>query len=246
MKCFIFLPFFCLLSLTGCYTGIRLQDTGNIPPLTRTQDPTAYPDYQPVHMPMPAVTENTYQPNSLWRTGARSFFQDQRASKVGDIVTILIELDEKVETKNETSGNRESKSSLMTPHVFGYEGKLKNIFPQGVDPSNLLDTSSKPEFSATSKISRKDKVKFKIAAIVTQMLPSGKLVIMGRQELRVNFEVRDLLITGIIQPQDISASNEITSDKVAEARFSYGGRGELSDLQKRPYGHTLMSNLMPF
>jgi flagellar L-ring protein FlgH len=81
---------------------------------------------------------------------------------------------------------------------------------------------------------------------VTQVLPNGNLVVQGRQELRVNFEVRELQITGVIRQQDISSTNTVSYTKLAEARISYGGRGQLTDVQQPRYGQQLLDIIAPF
>lgn len=232
----------CLLTLNGCYNWTRFIETGANPPMTPTQDPTARQGYAPVHMPMPNPTKERYSPNSLWRTGARAFFKDQRASRVGDIVTILVRSTEKIEFKNETENKRDpSKADASATNIFGLE---KHLPGGGAVP--LLTTEHKVNVKGKNDMKRKETFDFKVAATVTQVLPNGNLVVLGRQEVRMNFEVREIVVSGVVSPCNITSANTVSLDQIAEARISYGGRGDGSDMQKIPYGTSLVTNLMPF
>ena len=232
----------CTATLSGCYHWTRFIETGSNPPMTPTQDPTARQGYAPVHMPMPTPTKETYSPNSLWRTGARAFFKDQRAARVGDIVTVHVRSSEKIEFKNETENKRDpSESKASATNVFGLEKYLPN---KGALP--LLNTSHTVDVKGKNDMKRKESFDFKVAATVTQVLPNGNLVILGRQEVRMNFEVREIVVSGVVSPCNITSANTVALDQIAEARISYGGRGDGSDMQQVPYGTSLMANLMPF
>lgn len=222
------------LLLSGCYSRIRLQEIGDVPNLTRTQDPTAYPDYHPVQMPMPQTVQENYQPNSLWRTGARTFFKDQRASRVGDIVTVRININDRAQTINNFNASRDSKNAISLANFFGTR------------PKPILDTQTKPETNTRAQVNRNEQIFTSLAATVIQILPNGNLVISGRQEMRINFEIRDLILTGVVRTEDISSTNEIPLEKIAEARVSYGGRGQLSDLQQIPAGQQVLNQILPF
>ena len=235
----------CATFLSGCYHWTRFNEIGSSPPLTPTQDPTARQGYYPVHMPMPPQSYETYSPNSLWRTGARAFFKDQRASRVGDIVTVLVRSTEKIEFKNETENTRNPTNiSASVGSFFGLEKHLPN--PTGAAPVPLVGASSNVSSKGKNDMKRKEIFDFKIAATVTQVLPNGNLVILGRQEVRMNFEVREIVVSGVVSPPDITSTNTIGLDQIAEARISYGGRGDGSDMQKMPYGSTLLTNVLPF
>jgi flagellar L-ring protein precursor FlgH len=184
--------------------------------------------------------------NSLWRTGARTFFNDQRAAKVGDILTVLINIDDSAKTTNETTSTRTSGVTAGIPHLLGLESSLGKILPGGFDPANALSTNSKTSNDGSGAVSRAEKISLTIAAVVSAVLPNGNLVIQGTQEVRTNTEVRQLTIAGIVRPEDIASNNTILHTQIAEARINYGGRGDISRVQKTPAGQSLIEKFSPF
>jgi len=234
------------LVLGGCNALTRLSEVGEAPKMTEIVNPAARSNYRPVSMPMPEPESVVRSPNSLWRTGARAFFKDQRAARVGDILTISIEIKDEAEISNSTIRTRSNSDKAGVGGFFGYEASLNRILPEAVDPSNLVDLSSTLSNQGTGKIDRDESIKLKLAAVITQVLPNGNMVLQGRQEVRVNFEVRELQIAGIIRPEDIKTDNTISYDKIAEARISYGGRGHISDVQQPRYGSQVLDIFLPF
>lgn len=234
--------------VSACNATSRLADIGKAPELSRIQDPQAHPAYQPVSLPMPTPTPTERNPNSLWRTGSKAFFKDQRAAKVGDILTVNIEINDQASFNNQTARSRSAADSADLPDLLGISGAgaLNRLLPEDLRASSLLDIASNTNNSGKGSITRQERIELKVAAIITQMLPNGTLVIQGRQEVRVNYEVRDLVITGVIRPEDITAENVISYEKIAEARISYGGRGQLTDVQQPRYGQQLFDIIMPF
>jgi flagellar L-ring protein precursor FlgH len=235
-----------LLILVGCNSLEKLGQVGEIPQLTQIRNPQSNESYSKVTMPMPKQAANESAENSLWRAGARSFFKDQRAQDIGDILTIQIVVSDGADFKNESSRSRKTTEHIDMPNLLGYESKLPNIFPKAVDPKNLVNFSSNPTYDGVGEIKRSESLNLKIAATVTQVLPNGNLVIIGRQEMRVNGEVREMQITGVVRPQDILAENTISYEKIAEARISYGGRGQISDIQQPPWGQQILDVISPF
>ncbi|MFC5359892.1 flagellar basal body L-ring protein FlgH [Azospirillum himalayense] len=233
--------------LPACNAMSRVADIGSAPELTKIKDPQAQPGYQPVSLPMPTPLPTERNPNSLWRTGAKAFFKDQRAAKVGDLLTVDIQINDQAQLNNQTTRTRGNSEKAGMPSFFGFEGKaLQRALPDGVSADSLLDLSSSTSNDGKGAINRKEQITLKVAALVTQSLPNGNMVIQGRQEVRVNYEVRDLIITGVIRPEDITAQNTISYEKVAEARISYGGRGQITDVQQPRYGQQLFDIIMPF
>jgi flagellar L-ring protein precursor FlgH len=184
--------------------------------------------------------------NSLWRTGAREFFADQRAGRVGDILTVLISIDDSAKTTNSTNTSRTAGTTVGFPHLLGLESTLGKILPGGYDPANALSTASKTSNAGTGAITRSEQISLTIAAVVTSVLPNGNLVIQGTQEVRTNFDVRQLTVAGIVLPEDISSTNTIRHTQIAEARISYAGRGDMARVQKTPAAQSLIEKFSPF
>lgn len=236
-----------LFLLGACGNTVqRLAEVGKAPPLTRIQDPTAVPSYTPVVMPMPAPQVAERTANSLWRPGSRAFLKDQRAAGVGDILTVLIQINDKAQLQNKTSRSRDNSENAGLPSFLGLETKLGKILPSAVNPSSLVDLSSKSSNDGAGAVNRNEAINLKVAAVVTQVLPNGNMVLQGRQEVRVNFEVRELLIAGIVRPEDITSENSINYEKIAEARIAYGGRGQISDVQQPRLGQQVLDIVLPW
>ena len=184
--------------------------------------------------------------NSLWRAGARTFFADQRARNIGDILTVKIEIDDRATVQNSTDRTRSNSVEAGIPNLFGLESSLGKVFPQGFDPSKMIGMGGETTSSGSGVIARSERVSLTIAAVVTGVMPNGNLIIQGRQEVRTNSEVRELTIAGIVRPEDISSANTIRHTQIAEARISYGGRGDISRVQKTPAGQSLVERFTPF
>ena len=231
-------------TLAACNTTGRLANVGRAPALSPIVDPTVTAGYRPVSMPMPAAVPPVYQANSLFRTDARGFFKDQRAAKVGDILTVLVAIDDRAQIGNSTSSAR---TSSNTTGVSGVMGSIFNsVAPSDVSADAALGTNSGINHAGNGSVNRSERVTTQVAAVVTQLLPNGNLVIEGRQEVRVNFEVRDLIVAGIVRPEDIGSDNTIPSTKIAEARIAYGGRGQITDVQQPRYGQQVLDAILPF
>lgn len=235
-----------LVTLSACNAVGRVSQIGTTPPLAPIENPTTRPDYRLVSLPMPAPTTATHMPNSLWRQGARAFFKDQRASRVGDILTVVIGIDDKAKFNNTTTRSRTNTDDSDMTNLFGLESQLGRVFPQAINPASIVSLGSANSSKGVGTVDRKEVLSLTIAVIVTQVLPNGNLVIQGRQEVRVNFEVRELLIAGVVRPEDISAANTVNHTQIAEARISYGGRGQLTDVQQPRYGQQVLDILLPF
>lgn len=235
------------LVISGCSTLDRLSHVGEVPPLSPIENPIKKVDYQPVSLPMPvAKYERAAGPNSLWRSGARGFFKDQRARQVGDVLTINVTIADSASLSNKTSRNRTSNDDLGLTNVLGLESLLGNFLPGTITPSSLVDASSSMTNTGSGGVDRVEAVDVKLAAIIIQKLPNGNLVVAGRQEIRVNYEVREILVTGIVRPEDITTDNNINHEKIAELRVAYGGRGHISDVQQSRYGAQILDVLLPY
>jgi flagellar L-ring protein FlgH len=231
--------------LGGCAALDRLSTIGEQPPLTPINNPTTAPGYKPVQMPMPMPQPASYNPNSLWRNGSRAFFKDQRAHQVGDILTVKVKITDKATVENETKRNRTASEEMGVEAFFGRKTLPPPLNKVGV-PSTVVATESTSNSDGKGTIDRKDELSTNIAGVVTQVLPNGNLVIEGRQEVRVNFEVRELIVAGIVRPEDIESDNTIDSSKIAQARIAYGGRGQITDIQQPRYGQQVLDVILPF
>jgi len=234
------------LSLAGCGAADRLANVGKQPSLSAIENPTTQPGYKPVQMPMPEVMPVSYQPNSLWQSGATGFFKDPRAKRVGDLLTVRVQITDKAEIENSTKRSRSNSEQSGVDNLLGFETKLSKVLPNAVDPSNLIKAGSTASSEGAGSVDRKETLTTNVAAVVTQVLPNGALVIEGKQEIRVNFEVRELIVAGIVRTEDIDADNTIASEKIAQARIAYGGRGQITDVQQPRYGQQVMDVLLPF
>jgi flagellar L-ring protein FlgH len=234
------------LALAACGIPDRLAAVGKQPALSPIANPTTAPDYRPVSLPMPREEEARREPNSLWASNRQTFFKDQRARRIGDILTVMIEIDDEAKISNGTSRDRSGSENLAIPKLGGFEVKIPSVLPSDADPANLAEATSSSATSGTGSIDRKDEITLQLAAMVTQILPNGNMVINGRQEVRVNFENRILELKGVIRPEDIEANNRISYEKIAEARIAYGGQGLITDLQQPRLGQQVYDILAPF
>ncbi len=230
--------------VSGCSSIDRLKSVGEQPPLTSIDNPTAQPGYKPVQMPMPKPQPASYSPNSLWRNGSRAFFKDQRASQVGDILTVTVNFTDKAAIANETQRSRENKEDSGITDFAG--SKLLSGSAAKVLPGRVLTADSTASSDGKGSVNRQEALQTNVAAVVTQVLPNGNLVVEGKQEIRVNFEIRELIVAGIVRPEDIQSDNTIDSSKIAEARIAYGGRGQITDVQQPRYGQQVLDVLLPF
>jgi len=233
----------CVALLAGCSTMNRVASIGDAPPLTPIVDPTAQPGYRPVNMPMPTPVVASYQPNSLFSSEAKGFFKDQRAHAVGDILTVIVTISDRAQIANQTTRGRNSTNEAG---VGGVMGSIFGKVAPGIDASTAIDVSSGASDKGMGSVNRSENLQTMVAAVITQTLPNGNLVIEGRQEVRVNFEVRDLIVAGIVRPEDIGADNTIPSAKIAQARIAYGGRGQITDVQQPRYGQQFLDAILPF
>jgi len=235
--------------LSACSAAERLANVGEEPSLSRIENPSEKGNYRKISMPMPDIEDSVTQKNSLWAGSRQTFFKDQRATQVGDILTVTIDIDDEAELENETERSRSSGEDVDLTSILGYENRLADILPQGdepIDTSNLVDANSTSSSRGRGSTEREEEVRMRLAATVTQLLPNGNMVIQGRQEVRVNFEKRVLELAGIIRPEDITTENMIPYDKIAEARISYGGEGQITDVQQPRYGQQVYDILFPF
>src|SRR5437773_11498890 len=228
---------------SGCSAVDRLSQIGEKPKLTEIENPTTQPGYKPVQMPMPKPETASYNANSLWRNGSRAFFKDQRAARIGDILTVTVNITDKANIANETQRSRTSSEDSAITDFIGAQTITQ---ANKILPGRILTTDSTASSDGKGSVNRQEALQTNVAAVVTQVLPNGNLVVEGKQEIRVNFEVRELIVAGIVRPEDIQSDNTIDSTKIAQARIAYGGRGQITDVQQPRYGQQVMDVLLPF
>ncbi|MCX7379181.1 MAG: flagellar basal body L-ring protein FlgH [Alphaproteobacteria bacterium] len=232
--------------LGGCGNLQRLSEVGRPPSMTQPTDPTQEASYRPMTMPMPAPQTAVPMANSLWRSGSRAFFKDQRAAHVGDILTVLVNIADTASLKNNTAASRKGNESLGLPNLLGLETTAIPRLLTGADMNNLVGLSSANGNTGTAEMQRDETVTLRLAGVITQVLPNGNLVVAARQEVRVNSELRELAVAGVIRPQDIGSDNTVRHERMAEARIAYGGRGQLTDVQAPRWGQQVLDIVLPF
>lgn len=197
-------------------------------------------------LPQTADDRGPTEQSSLWTSQRSSLLGDHRASNRGDILTVVVEINDQATINDSTGRSRTSSDKVGIPSLFGIPQRIDAILPTGASSANLISANSASTFAGTGNVARKEKVMLRLAATVVEELPNGVLRIEGQQQVRVNNEMRDLLVSGYVRPDDISRHNEITYDKIADAQISYGGRGQISDVQQPAWGQQVIDQIMPF
>mgnify|MGYP005844405815 CR=1 FL=1 len=236
-----------LLTLAGLVASCgRIDHIGKPPSFTPTMNTSEELAMLDPGLPRNTVAETPFVRASLWSAGKRSLLGDRRAAQRGDIMTVVIEIDEEAKISNATNRSRNGSEDLAIPDLFGLPQRVKPDLPDGasLDPAVGIQSSSRS--GGEGSVRRSEELTLRVAATVMRVLPNGVLDIQGSQEVRVNFELRELLVTGFVRPEDISRQNEITYDKIAAARISYGGRGQITDVQQPRIGQQVLDAILPF
>ena len=215
------IPFF----LAACQTEPTATTGGN-PPLSVVGQGL---NVKRAPLPQAFAEAETHAPHSLWSQKNQGLFQDMRARKVGDIVTVAIDINDQAQFDNTSGRSKEANAKGTFGFDLGWGGF--GMADKSGSASADISASGSADAKGTGSIDRSEKLHLSIAAVVTEVLPEGNLLISGSQEVRVNHEVRVLTIAGIVRPYDIADNNMIAYDKIAEARISYGGRGKISEMQ---------------
>jgi flagellar L-ring protein precursor FlgH len=237
------LALFASLSLAACGD---LDQVGRAPEFSPLEGSYQHHSLYSSAMPENADPDAPTSASSLWTGETDSLLGDRRAAQRGDILTVVIEIDDKAEISNSTGRSRSGAQSMGIPSLFGIPQRIDSSLPEGASMADAVETSSDSTFTGSGNVSRKEKLTLRVAATVVEELPNGVLRIEGQQEVRVNYELRELIVTGYVRPADISRQNEITYDKIAGARISYGGRGQISEVQQPRYGQQITDIILPF
>jgi len=233
-----------ILQLSACGS---LGQIGQEPPITPIQSSIEHNAMMTYSLPQTIDTAPELPTTaSLW-TGARgSLLGDRRAIERGDILTVVIEIDDSAEISNSSDRSRAASQDFGVPQLFGVPQYVDPYLPAGASLGNAVEIDSSSMATGNGSVSRNEQLTLRVAATIIDVLPNGVLAIEGSQEVRVNFELRELLVTGFVRPADITRQNEITYDKIASARISYGGRGQITDMQQPRYGQQAAEILLPF
>jgi len=225
-------------SLSACSALDRLENIGEAPKMAAVGNPAGRQIVAEIPAPAPISHDN----NSLWQPGAQSFFHDPRAMHIGDVITVNVTVDDSAKLANTTSRSRTNSENANATSLFG----LEKVLPPTMDPTSLVKMGSDNSNVGTGKVERSEALNLTLAALVAQVLPNGNLVIDGHQQVRVNNELRDMRLSGIVRREDITQNNTVNLSQIAEARVIYGGRGTVSDVQQPRYGSQLFDIIMPW
>lgn len=199
-------------------------------------------------MPTPKM-DTTRAPGALWMSGARDFFRDNRARQIGDIITVVVSVNASGTTAADTATDATQTMGIGVSRLFDATDILNrhNLEAGPAAAANgLVDLNTSRQFDGTGSTNRTDKLAARVAAIVTNVLPNGYLVINGQQEVILNYELQELTVSGVVRPEDVTAGNTISSDKIAQARISYAGRGVVDRTQGPKLVPRLIDELSPF
>ncbi|MGV2432306.1 MAG UNVERIFIED_CONTAM: flagellar basal body L-ring protein FlgH [Rickettsiaceae bacterium] len=235
----------CLL-LSSCESTVeRLKRVGKAPDFAKLEVPID--ETQLTQEQKEELSHNhVKRTNSLWQPGATSFFRDNRAWRVGDILRVVVRITDKATLANSTKQNRGSADQSTIGELFGRKKAVMKTLTLAPDATELLNTSGTRKVEGSGNINRQETIQTEVAVLVRQVLPNGNLIIEGHQEVRVNHELREIKVAGIIRPKDIGSDNSIKSEQIAEARISYGGRGVVSDMQSPRVGSQIADIISPF
>ena len=231
------------LALSGCG---KLGQVGRAPDFTGLEGSSQHYAMYSARLPEDVTAPTPSDASSLWAAGTESLFGDRRAAQRGDILTVVIEIDDRASISNSTGRDRSGSQEGGLPQMFGLPQRIDEKLPPGASMANAFEMNSSSTFNGSGNVERQEQLTLRIAATVVAELPNGVLRIEGQQEVRVNYELRELIVTGFVRPIDISRQNEITYDKIAGARVSYGGRGQISDVQQPTNGQQVADILLPF
>ena len=248
MTPFRLLALLALIALAACSN--QLDHFGRPPSMSTIGAPGAgsavSAESAAIAVPPPQPARFAYQQASLWNAGPQGLLGDRRARGRGDILTIVIEIDEEAEIRNSTERSRRGSEEMSVGALFGIENNIERELAGDATLDPAVEFGSQSSARGSGSVRRNEQLTLRLAATVVDVLPNGHFVIQGDQEVRVNFELRELQITGIVRPEDISRHNEIFYDKIAGARISYGGRGQITDVQQPRYGQQLSDIILPF
>lgn len=230
-------------SLAACG---RVSQIGQVPNMTSPESSVEFQAMTSSGHGLQELPNRLDSMASLWTVSQNSLVADRRASNRGDILTVVIEIDDRAEIQNSSGRSRSSTDKVSIPSMMGLPQRIDETLPEGASMDELVEAKASSSFKGSGNISRRDKLTLRVAATVVDRLPNGVLRIQGTQEVRVNYELRELTVSGFVRPSDIGRRNEIAYDRIAGARISYGGRGQISDVQQPRYGQQIADIILPY
>ncbi|MCJ8140558.1 flagellar basal body L-ring protein FlgH [Falsirhodobacter halotolerans] len=235
-----------LIALTALGACTRMSQVGKAPGFTGLETSSQFNSLYSTPLPDSAAQTTPAVQSSLWTGSRTALLSDRRAERRGDILTVVIEINDSAEMKNTSGRSRAGTDSMRIPQLIGLPQRLDGKISGDASLANAVNTSSTHNYEGDGSTKRQEKLELRVAATVIEELPNGVLRIEGQQEVRVNYELRELMVTGYVRPADISRQNEVTYDKIAGARVAYGGRGQITDVQQPRYGQQIADIVLPF
>lgn len=232
-----------VLALTACG---RAANVGQVPQMSEPRQGGEFAAMTNPPLDIPVTSGRPEAAASLWAGSQNSLVGDRRAAARGDILTVVVEINDTAAMNNTSGRSRTANDKVGIPSLAGIPQRLDKALPEGASLSELAEMKSSSNFKGTGNIARNDKLSVRVAATVIDRLPNGVLHIQGTQEVRVNYEVRELTVSGFVRPQDISGDNEVAYDRMAGARLSYGGHGQISDVQQPRLGQQVADIVLPY
>lgn len=172
---------------------------------------------------------------SLWQeeNGRAYLYEDLRAMRIGDILTIKIVENHKGSKSADTSAERDSTiQNSLAGTAVGYIG-IPGIRLGGEARRGLgIDASASNKFGGKGATNREGTLTGTISVVVTEVLPNGDLRVEGRREVTVNSEKQMMTIAGLVRRVDVDTKNTVLSSAIADAKIVYSGLGVLDDVQR--------------
>lgn len=234
MKTLFSLPF---VALAAAACASSAQTVPDLPP---TVAYTGYPGA------VPEPVDPNIQNASLWETAPTALLSMRRAKEVGDLLTVVVEMNDQASLQTSLSRSRDSSDDLNVDALFGLPEWANGVLPGGAGLSPGVDVSRNSSQNGSGAVNRAEKVTFTLAARVVGVEPNGNLVIHGYQQTRVSNEVRYLTVSGVIRAQDITRMNTVTYDKIADAKLAYLSNGDASSATNRKVGTKIIERVVPF
>lgn len=182
------------------------------------------PDYAPTYPVTPDPKELRKVSGAIYSSEtALPLFETPRARHPGDILTVFL-IEKTDAQKNATTTQRKNDTTKITNKLF-----LGRPISLGSGYSMDFDLDNQRQFNGEGRSIQNNKLAGSISVTVAKVLANGNMVVQGEKWVRINQGNEFVRLSGIVRPQDIKADNTITSDRIANARISYGGTGQINN-----------------